>query len=490
VGREAGNSQTQSSSSEVTPKPRAARHGAGVTYRKKIEEFFNRAGLKPRPLQLEAAEQLAEQFLSSPTVGFQAPTGFFPVVWRVRTFEIAKRIAEDCALLNFPFYIAAGRERLCKLYKQYGDNVHLFCRYLRYKCPYYRAISVPYATSYEDLKASIKDVCPYFSQTFVNADVYIAPYGLSLKFNSNLTVIDEAHNYLMQIDSFPLSRIKELAKEVGVNLNIYDTFDPQKIYDLLEPHIIEKLERGEKIMNGDVFTRLRGSLGWIDGPNAYILRLTRPRRAIFVSATLEPLSRLFNFSLIKVPVVKHKAFVLTWLSTQFESYDVSMANKYNSVIFLLRKYFERILVFSTMRVATLLHYDYDEQYLDRVNNVNDWRGVLILHSRGRRAEGVNLSADVVLVAGAPFPPPEVRVERVGLSKEDLVSIVVIQNVGRVLRSPESNPVIILADWRFSKIQQLNDYYELREVHDLPELDRVLKEWKQRQNQQHNTQQPQ
>ncbi|MEM0233819.1 MAG: helicase C-terminal domain-containing protein [Thermofilum sp.] len=459
-----------------------------VEYRK-VEEFFERAGLKPRLQQLEAAERLSK-LLDSSAVGFEAPTGFgktlttlaaiyladaFPVTWRVRTHEIAKRIAEDCSLANLRFYIAAGREKLCMLRREYGTNVHLFCKYLKHKCPFFRSTAVPHVFTYEDLRRSLRDGCPYYAQMLVDADVYIAPYKLGFRFNSNITVIDEAHN-VVEIESFSVTKLKDALKELGLEPHVPESFSPRMLFETLEPHLIERLERGKLISN--VFTRLQGEVGWVEGGQVYILKVLKPRmRAIYVSATLSPLAKVLNVPIVKVPSDKRPAYVTTWLNTKFEEYDIRMGEKYNGLLFLLRKYCPKILVFATERVAAFLNYNYSEE-----DDVEEWQGVYYVKSRGRRSEGVNLRADCVVLAGVAFLPPYARVEKVGLSREDIAAITAVQNIGRTIRSPNDNPLVIMADERFSKLKVLHEYFDMHELNSLKELDEILRQRQQNSNQ--------
>ena len=101
----------------------------------------------------------------------------------------------------------------------------------------------------------------------------------------------------------------------------------------------------------------------------------------------------------------------------------------------------------------------------------------MLFSRGRKGEGVNIEADAVLIAGAPYLPPYVPLRKVGLSHDDFAAITTVQNIGRVLRKPESFPLIILADERFRKLQQLTKYFEFKEVESLHSLDELLRGYK-------------
>jgi DNA excision repair protein ERCC-2 len=468
-----------------------------VEIEERVKEIFRKAGLKPRPLQLEAAKQLAEM-IDTGSVGFQAPTGFgktlvvlaalissshLPAVWRVRTYALARHIANQAMLIELKYFIAGGRERTCPLAKELGPSLPFFCRYFKYKCHYFRNLSseLPEATSYEELVASGISGCLYYRQLNTDAKLIITTYNVALPFQRDVDVIDEAHNAI-RVQSLPLTRVREALAELGIDdygitkeLRYPGFFVEKEL-----PIFLERLDKNVKMVSAPVlFNMLMGAeTTWIDEGQLFALKIVKPKTpTIYVSATLSPLAKILRIPVIKVPQPRRDAFVTTWLTTKFNEFDVFMGKAYGDLIFLLRKYFGRILVFASERVGALLHPTLSEDDLPLPPN---WEGVLLLSPRGRWAEGVDISADAVVLAGAPYPPPgTIR----GLSHDDFVVITTLQAVGRAIRDPTHSPVIILADQRFSKIQQLSEYFELREVHDLPELDRVLKEWKQRNTQQ-------
>ena len=486
----------------MTPKPRATRQpGAGVSEElsKKITEIFASAGLKPRPLQLQVAIELVRQLDSSPVgVGLEAPPGFgktltvlasfilsdvFPIIWRVRTYPLAKHIAEQCSLLNLRYFVVAGREKMC-LMKHEG--MHYLCRYLRHKCPYFGAISqVPDDVfDYAELRERIHNICPYYAQLAIRAQVYIGVYKLGLPLPRQIEVLDEAHN-IVGVKSLPLSVVYDALKEIQMPKNYLDRIveHPRAFSEEILPIVLKYIDEGKKLFVAPkLFTMFSNvEVAWIDGSELYFVERYIPRvRAVFISATLSPFAEIFRIPIIRVPVYRtRRAYVTTWLTTQFWEYDIAMAQRYNDLLFLLRKYCRKILVFATERVATLIHYDFYEDDLDMDTLKNDWSGVLLFKARGRRAEGVDVHADCVVIAGVPYLPPYARVEKVGLTRDVAAIITTIQNVGRALRSPDADPVIVLADERFLRLPLYN-YFQLREVHDLPELDRLLKEKQQTQ----------
>jgi DNA excision repair protein ERCC-2 len=461
------------------------------------EEFFRKAGLKPRPLQLEAAKQLAEM-IDTGSLGFQAPTGFgktitvlaaislanaFPVTWRVRTHEIAKRIAEDCALLNFPLYIAAGREKLCPLKEEYKSNTYYFCRFLKFKCPFFKGLSSIkpeniFSVDYDQLLRKLKgtEICPYYAQLYQQAHVYIIPYSLGLSFDVNLEVIDEAHNMVLDVYSIPEAKLREALAELDIHYEPTGDLIQQAFIETAQMKIVELLEQGKMpLIAGRVIAMLAmGTFIWREEGEIHILKFIRPRkRTIFVSATLEPLQKIYNIPVLEIPVQrKPEAFIATWMTTRFHEWDYKMAKEYNDLIFLLRKHFQRIVVFATKRVARSLRADYVEEA------PKDWKGVFLLFSRGKKGEGVNIESEVVVVAGAPYLPPFIHVEKLGLTHDDVATITTIQNIGRTLRHPENNPLIILADDRFRKLKPtLDRYYTNIETDDLHLLDKAIQKYK-------------
>jgi DNA excision repair protein ERCC-2 len=317
--------------------------------------------------------------------------------------------------------------------------------------------------------------------------VVITPYKLGLSFNVNATVIDEAHN-LIDIQSIPLVKLKAALHELSMGDLIGHEFDPRRLYELAMPKLLDLLERGEKPLTATVLTKLaRATLGWVEENEVYLLSFYRPRyKTLYISATLGPLAPLLHVPVVRVEGLKIPAVIATWVTTRFRDFDVAMAHRYNDIIFLMRKYFRRIVVFASSRVASLLTYDYAGEDLP---SARDWEGVLLLYSRGKRGEGVDIEADAVLIAGASYLPPVVKLSRLGISHDDLTAIVTMQNVGRTIRSPSSRPFVVLGDERFSERlrRHIEQYFQLQEANDIQELDKALKQWHQQNSQQQTNQ---
>jgi DNA excision repair protein ERCC-2 len=291
----------------------------------------------------------------------------------------------------------------------------------------------------------------------------------------------------VEIRGIPLHKLKEALAELQIPFRaLSEINEPQLFLNNYLPHMLDALEAGRRLnVAPKVFATIsKAQTAWVEEGELHLLHVYRPRgRALYVSATLTPLERFLKVPVIKVPPARRlRALLLTWLTSRFDLFDARMAEKYNDVLFLLKKYFSKILGFATLRVASLLHCDLSEEDLDFISD--DWQGVLLLSPRGRRAEGVDVRADAVIMAGAPYPPPYAALKRLGLSLDDLMLITTIQNIGRATRDPSDNPLVILADERFRRFaQSLGDYFEFVEVNDIRELDAKLKQWREQKTQQ-------
>jgi len=457
-----------------------------------VEEFFERCGLTPRPGQVEVAEQLARMLDGS--VGLEAPTGFgktvvvlaalwsrelLPITWRVRTYAVARHIADECARCELRFFIAGGRERTCPLAREYGPALPWYCRYRRRECSYFSKLleraKEAYsggitAFSYEDLSA--ERGCPYYQQLLVKGvEVYIAAYNMGLELPAAVEVVDEAHN-TVEVRCLPEAEVWEVLSPIMDELP--ESFEPSLVGELLEmqlarTHDLRLMKRAARVAS-----LLKGVWAWREEGEVCVLKLLRPRaaRVVFVSATLTPVAHLFNVPVVSVPARKREALVTTWLTTRYTDFDEKMMTSYNKLLFVLRKHCRRILLFATKRVLSVLNYDYGDE------GVGEWLargGVLGLLARGRRAEGVNLEADCVVLAGAVFLPPHVRVQKVGLSPEVIPAVTALQNVGRAARAPDARVQVVLADERFARIPMLRESFEMHEVHDIKELQEALQQ---------------
>ncbi|HDJ89694.1 MAG TPA: hypothetical protein ENG40_03275, partial [Thermoprotei archaeon] len=90
------------------------------------------------------------------------------------------------------------------------------------------------------------------------------------------------------------------------------------------------------------------------------------------------------------------------------------------------------------------------------------------------AEGVDIPADIVVMLGCPFYPPEVisRLAKIysrmgfkdswSLAATIPMLITTLQCIGRAKRNPKQKPKIILADERYNRyLNELSRYLEVK-----------------------------
>ncbi len=478
--------------------------------------IFKEAGLKPRPGQVEAAEGVAKALDEGLSVVFVAPTGFgktlavlaglkasqhLPALWLIRSLEIGRRISGDALLLGLRPFVAAGRARTCPLAEKLGEAIHEWCKTNRAKCRYYldllrRGIDVSAALSWQDLLGS--GVCPYYAQDLAakEADIVIQSY-YRRPYPASAAVVDEAHNLLaprvrrlsVKVFAEAAAELRALGRidlaEEALRLASTSKHVPLERLPLLELEdaVREALERLKAVrglirLTRAVRTCQKGGAAyresWSDVVEVYEppwRPQTRP--VVYVSATMpEGLEGLLGAeATIRVPPQRRLgAYVTSWLTTRFGE---ETWRGYAKLLTVLKFRFRKVLAFATERVAIhlLSSVDLYEPELDRPPR--DWKGVLLLHIRGRFAEGVDLPADCVIVLGCPFLPPEVTrrlrrfYERAGCSDAAFwapMVIVTLQAVGRATRSPEHEPVIVLADERFQRYaDKFHPHLELIEI---------------------------
>lgn len=472
----------------------------------------------PRHGQAETAEQLAELLARGSRVLFSAPTGWgkthcvlaallsakaIPAVWMVRSLVLGDRVAEDAALWGLRVFVAAGREKTCPLSEEKGDSVHDFCRYFRYKCPYARLPpSLPPATSWRELvlKGREEGWCPYFAQDLVSDAAIIVQNYFRRTRPAKAFIIDEAHNLLIPEErEIPISRLAEaiaasrergaserllrhlssalhyiLVKDGDLDLRLF--LQESDIDEIKHLHFTA-LEEGDRRIK-PLMDLVRAAALYVEGERIYLYNppLRLPFRPIvFVSATLpKEVARFLQVDVeIRIPwTTKPKATIIGDVTTKFEEYDTEMASRYKELIIEIAKRYRRVVLFvASERVARDLQAW--TQYRECIPPP-DWEGVLMLRARGRFAEGVNLDADAVVIAGAPFLPPSVssrlaaRARALGHADplraaiDTPMLVATLQCIGRAWRTPERAPYVYLADWRYEKyVSTLSDYLDLR-----------------------------
>jgi len=474
--------------------------------------------LTPRPGQREVSERLSELLSSGSRVLFTAPTGWgktlaalvalyssklLPTVWMVRSLTLGERVGEDAALLKLAAVTLAGREKTCPLADELGEGVHDYCRYFRYECPYNRPpLEVP-LSSYEELvKLGAKEgFCPYYAQDLVaeRAEVIVQSYYRRVPRVARSFVVDEAHNLLMPREaSYRISemvRAVDEARRLGAGERLVRALSAIIRYALIRDGPLDPKLFLDEVLEGELREVYLEALRARRGTLRPLIRLMRaeavyvegeriltyePRRilpfrpTLFISATLpEGTDKLLQVDAeVRVPWRKRlKALIVRHLTTRYGEFDSSMALGYKKLLLELAKDHERVVAFAaSSRVAKELIgvADYYE-----TRPPPDWRGVALFRARGRFSEGVDLPADVAVMLGCPYLPPEVSSrlaraykalgvqEPVKMALDVPMLITTLQCIGRAARSPGEKPLVVLADERYEKyVRELEPYLEL------------------------------
>ncbi len=487
----------------------------------KVKNIFEKAGLKPRSGQIEAAETIASLLVEGRSLAFVAPTGFgktlsvlaalvasgrLPVVWRVRSLTLGLRVGEDAALLGLKSFTAAGREKTCPLAEEKGSDVHEYCRSYRLNCRYFLETDFSkklVASSWVDL-LDVKG-CPYYLQdrAMESADIVIQSYYRRSPRFYRAIVWDEAHNLLVPKENcVTVSILREAALElrtIGEDqlARLLSNIEPRDegTFVIEESTILRLYSAYRKLLaagygrtaTGRVY-RVLGSeaVYWESGRlcGARLSPVIAKPNTIFMSATLPYPELLGVDEVVEVPWVRKRTiYIAGWLTTRYRRFE-QYIEEYGYLLSALKFRLPKVLAFATRRVALKLrrHVTYYEPELKIIPS--EWNGIMLLHSRGRFAEGVDIRADVVVVLGAPYLPPyasqrvEKALRRAGL-QGDYVSAsmlsTTLQCIGRATRDPSDAPLIILADSRFERyVNELSKYYEVELVKSLDDLVEIAK----------------
>ena len=500
-----------------------------------VEDVFRESGVTPRPGQVEVARALSRALEDDISVVFTAPTGWgktlvtlaalkaserLPALWLVRSLELGRRISEDAVKLGLSVFIAAGKLRTCPLYEAYGDAIYAWCRRNIGKCVYFERLLVHgdkipalkpgegVAISWKDLRDVVRedagDLCFYYAQEHAAkwADLVVQSYYRK-RMLCLATIIDEAHNVVVprqkEVPFSVFSRavgelrsigFHDLSEEVEAILRRTGKLPFEKLpLAQLEWALLEGVENLSKLRGLPILTRTvkvcqLGGVAYRDPLRDVIEVYEPPWRAkdpaIYISATLprgvEDILRVE--ASVRIPPVKRRAFVLKWLTTKYQR---ETWREYKKLLTSLKFKFRRVLAFTTERVALGLLDSVNIYEPELENGIpKNWNGVLLLHARGRFAEGIDLRADCVVMLGTPFLPPEVvaRLRRAyrmmggdGRMAYWLpVLITTVQCTGRA-RNPDA--VVLLADERYAKIEGIDEYFEIEEIESLEELKRRL-----------------
>jgi DNA excision repair protein ERCC-2 len=485
-----------------------------------VEEVFKEAKIEPRPGQMEVAQQLADLIAGGKRVLLTAPTGWgktlvvlaalhasdsLPAAWLVRALALGEHIAEEAAKMKLFTYIAGGREKTCLLWERLEDATHDLCRYARYKCPYARLPPTPpIVTDWSEMvkRARAGRWCAYFAQEMVPSDLVVQNYERALRRPVRAYVIDECHNLaLPEEKTVTLARLAESVAAIRA----YASERLRSKLEALVRHIlvrdgdldarlilneegIEELKRvyAELLVeNPERAAALRPLITLVNATAAYVeaerISIFRPRRvlkfrpAVLLTATPLPLPTEVDTEINIEWSVRARGIIVTDVSSKFDEFDSKMALNYKKLLINLAKKFRRILVFAASeRVARELRswVNYEE-----TTPPPDWEGLLMLRARGRFAEGVNMPAECVIMAGAPYLPPEVsdRLARVykmqGVENPTRLAIdgsmlaATVQALGRAWREPSKPPLVVLADSRYARYEE-----QLRKMLDIEELE--------------------
>ena len=477
-----------------------------------VEEVFRRAGLQPRPHQLETAKLLLQQLEACGRVALTAPTGwgktlvtlaalrvggYLPILWLVRTISLARHVEDEAALLGLRSTTLLGKGRVCP-YRSRVSDVYAYCRYNRAVCPFF-----------QDLLRHGADhptACPYYAAEVeaIECDVIVQSYHRR-RVPCDVTVVDEAHNVLAPRSfkiyddevGFAWNALKEYAgAEVAEEVRGI-LFSPAPRVERLRQYEVEIKEALAEMARRMPSSREFRALAKLyratralalnrEAGAGYVEAFYRPIRvrdpAVFVSATLPSRAcEVLNAPVIRVPGRRRVAYVLSWLTSR---YGQETIREYSLLLKMLRLKLGRIVAFTSERLAVkfLDIADYYEADLSEIPG--EWSGLMLLHSRGRFSEGVDIPAPCVVIVGCPFLPPSVsrKLSKVwGRGAGALsMSIVTLQNIGRAVRSPEHEPLILLADERFMRHRELfEEYLELQPLESREQLVKIVEDFKAR-----------
>jgi len=483
-----------------------------------IKEVFRKAGITPRPGQLEAAERIASLLERA---AFVAPTGFgktlvvlaalkaagrLPAVWRVRSLSLGTRVGEDAALLGLRSFTAAGRERACPLAEEKGPDVHEYCRSYRLSCRHFLETDFSRPILAADWRELLDTRgCPYYLQerAMEQAHVIVMSYYRRPPRFYRGVVWDEAHNLLAPRETcITASMLREAAAElktIGEDrlARWLAEIEPRAEgpFPVEEERIIALQAAYRRLLSqgygrtatGRVY-RVLGSeaVYWESGRlcGARLSPVAARPNTLFVSATLPYPQLLGVDEVVEVPWTrKRRVYIAEWLTTRYRDFE-RYVEAYAGLLRALKFRLPRVLAFATRRVAARLrsHVTLYEPELKAIPT--EWRGVMLLHSRGKFAEGVDIRADAVVVLGAPFLPPyasrrvEAALRRAGLQGDYTSASMLsttLQCIGRATRSKEDNPLIILADRRYERYTgELGKYYRVELVKSLDDLVEIVR----------------
>jgi len=495
----------------------------------------------PRAGQLEVAEKLYDLVKRNKKVILNAPTGWgktlvtlialkksgkLPILWLVRSLSVGERVLEDAEKIGLNGFIAGGRDKTC-LYKGYKNDIDIyyFCKYSRFKCPFF--IGLRKHDVFKNLKSFMEIVklgkeeffCPYYAQEYYiyRSDIIIQNYYRKRPRIFSSLVIDEAHNILapreirISVSSLlnalnellrsDLSRkarkqVESLLKFITLEKTGWDLylFFNLETLEEIETLYLKKIIEGIKTDIG-YFIKLYGCIiAYRENDYFSIIKLNKNFEwspTIYVSGTF--LGYFKNFLKVDAEIKvswrkKLNGFILGWVTTRYSELERNI-NEYKKILTLL-KLLNRVVVFASERVISLVK-NYATFTEDNLLNLpKKWQGILLLKTRGKFSEGVDIDSDAVMILGAPYLTPPVIsklfnvYKKIGylnareLSSDVPMLVATLQCIGRALRSPESKPLIILADYRFYSFKKfLNEYLDLYRIDSLIDFKKIILEYK-------------
>jgi len=464
---------------------------------------------------------------------FTAPTGWgktlvvlkalkdlkrLPALWLVRSLEIGFRILEDSHRISLDCFISAGRKKTCPLILNGEIDSELaedYCRLHRFQCKFFIKtfrIKMPKNVSHYKtlIEGSKKEgFCPYYLEDLIDADIIVQNYFRAKRRFFKAVVIDECHNIFlprmvkMNVEGIndaillikmydsklvrKVVRMKQYIDEIGSG-NIYLN-EFLKDMDILRlKQIIFQLKnfKGNTVKNFKKFIRILNSdVQYIENNKIIGIIASRiffGKPVILMTGTwfkdmdkfLPPSFHRIN---VDIPVKKKlDAIIIDDLTTRYYDFDYKMIEEYKKFIInlKLKAKDKRILMFGSERV--IRYFINLSDLYEPARIPKNWQGIIMLKARGRYAEGVDIPADIVVMLGCPFMPPEVisRLSKIygrmgfddpwSLAAAIPMLITTLQCIGRAKRDPKQRPKIILADERYKRyIGQLSRYLNIDKI---------------------------
>ncbi|OYT32182.1 MAG: hypothetical protein B6U94_00740 [Thermofilum sp. ex4484_79] len=493
--------------------------------------------ISPREGQYRVAEALTVLLKSGSTILLNAPTGWgktlvtlialknsnrLPVLWLVRSLSIGDRVMEDSQKLGLRTFIAAGREKTCPLYEKMKEDVHDYCKLFRHRCKYFLELEHDKLPERAESWRELAELgfCSYYAQDYYISNVEIIVQNYYRKrIITKATVIDEFHNLLVpretrvKMDDLQdaIMELKRMGMETR-NIEKILKADNETLPLLVEEidkievykKYILKLEEKKKTKIGKLLRLLRADAIYRENDvfiGVYASKIRLYPCTVLLSGTVPfNVKNILDIdAIIKVPVKRHKAYILEWVTSRYTEFKNHII-EYDKLLTVIKTFGKRILVFGPDRIIRI--FKNKGLYEKELTSIPKEWNMLLLKARGRFSEGVDLEADIVVILGAPYLTPDIiarlvkSYKRLGYkSPEKLATDIpmlttTLQCIGRAARTPDSNPLIILADYRFNRFQEaLKDYLDLNSVESLAQLKNILRKHREHSERRNSTSTP-